>query len=376
MFLKISKYLLLFISLTCNSYAGINYIIQENDDLKIISKKIYHSDFCWTAIYRANKKKLIKSIKLSQGRKIFIPSRINCNKKPNKERQKKLEARFKQLSQPLNVKPKPKAKKKPSKKPSPKVSDPDKNYWSLRAEINPIKYRRINKEKDISYGLNLSYNKDEYELSLRADRSAFSSSDELSGITVSADDKNALFTFDINNFFGRFTYFNLLYYNQEQSGEIYTTKHKIRTGPIGIKFDIIEEKKYVDEFSLSFIPLYEYIIENVEEVGNLGDDLAYIESTTTNIRASLRMRWKLKYKDFLKMKITTFYRPAYPLDDNEYNSKDIAFENKVKLGYVINEHVSFGYINLFSYDIRKKTIHHLPSSDMEHTYLAEFSYDF
>jgi hypothetical protein len=207
------------------------------------------------------------------------------------------------------------------------------------------------------------------------ERFSFSTTDALTQINVRSSTHNATILFDTNKVFNNFTYFLMFNYGREREGSVYLVRHKIQGGLIGLKYDFYEGEM-IKDLSLSLIPLYEYLVEEVETLNSNGLT-EFSGVITRNIRNSLRLRLIVLFKSLkLKMKETFFYRPIYDLQKSEFDFQDANLENKFKLSYLIDEKFSFSYLNKYTWNRRLKTVHNISSSDIQHTFTLDFNHEF
>lgn len=347
-------FIFLFSVLSFSSWSSSIYVVQRGDNLKKISKKFYNNKICWKVIADKNKIKSSEK-KLILYQKIKIPKIRYCARhliKVSKLLGTRLDiSRIKKLS-----------RKKKTK---------SQNH-RLDVYVSPFKFKKVNKEREVFYGTDYNYRKGMYELQILYERASYSSTDALEGFTVKSSDHKGLMKYDINKFFGDFTYFMLVTYKREREGDIYLIKHQLRGGMFGLKYDIVEEGKNLEDLSISFIPLYEYLNESVSQVDASGD-VIYVDVNNKYIRNSLRLKLTLRDSDDrIKLDNIFYYRPAYNLTTKEYEPNNVDLENITKISYNINSSLSIFYKSIITWNERRKSVYRLPSTDIESSF--NFSY--
>ena len=245
---------------------------------------------------------------------------------------------------------------------------PAKPAHNLQVKANPLQIGRVNKSKDISYGLDYSYSKEKSELALTYDRFYFSQIDPIRQFGIKSATHEGRFTYDLNRFWGNLTYFFMVEYYRKQLGEILTTGHELRSGPFGLKYYFIDTDRF--DMNLSYIPLFEYLVEDVEDLTvSTAANRIFKTVTSTGIRNSVRLRMIIGFMEGkLKLSESVFYRPLYNLDQNKIDWNDIDFEATTKLVYSLNYKFSVSMANKMTWNIRDKRIHHIPSTDMENIF--------
>ena len=237
---------------------------------------------------------------------------------------------------------------------------------------SPISFSSLNDEKTLNYGLTYARDYKKHETRFFYERDAFSSTDPLTLINVRSSEHSGIFAHDINQFWGDFTYFLLFTYERKSEGGIQIIEHEARGGLIGIKYDLFKGEK-LKTLSLSYIPFYEYLDELAETEDSTLVNTLYQRVLTRNIRHSLRLKIKYYPTQKLSIKNTTFYRPATSLDTKKTDFDDIDFENSLSLSYEMDEYFSITYRNIYTWDIRRKRVYRIPSSDMEQKITIDFS---
>lgn len=331
-----------------------NYVVKKGDSLGFISTDFYGTQLCWPEIAKVN-----GSDKLEVGQTLKLPKQITCGLKIKKEYVLGVDGD--------SVKRKVITNKSQSVEPA-----SDDGVWRFSTSIAPIQYSKVDKGTDISVNASAEYEKDIRELKFFYEFNKFSTTDPLNKIRVKSSNQEGLIAYDWNNIWGDFTYFMLGTYANQSAGDVNLIEHRIRGGVIGIKYDFYKGKT-VKDISLSLIPLYEYLHENVES-GTLVNTI-YSKNVTSFLRLSFRFRVKILFEDGkYQIKNTAYFRPAYDFDKSimEWNNNDI--ENTLKFTINISNLVAFSYDNKFTYDKRRKDVYKIPTTDLVNTFYIDLNF--
>jgi len=368
-----------------------------NENLMDISFRYYGTRKCWKEILARNGQ-LFSDSDLKVWQKIVVPSPLKCTKSLVKTFDKEIlkKASYTEnfssiITEPMplpgtqppslpSVTMRPKKSETLNEAPSPLLKNPnddDNKKLKIKISLSPFVIKLINSEKDINYGGSLEYLNNKQEVFFEYDRSIFSSTDSLTQLNIKSGSQHALLTYDFNKFWGNFTYFALASYDNAREGDIFLTEDQVQFGVIGIKYYFIKYKNNIDDLSLSYIPLFEYIVENVSDDPTSLTNATYHRVISKNIRQSMRLRFKAVYLDkSLKVKNTIFYRPAYSIDQSKFNWSDSLFEQTLELSFKLNEVLDLRYKNTVSWDQRAKVVHLLPSTNVIHRLSLDFHKEF
>ena len=241
---------------------------------------------------------------------------------------------------------------------------------------SPITFSRVNQEKDINYGAELAADHKNKELRMLYERNSFSSTDPVNLITVRSSAHAAIITFDINNVWENVTLFSLATFERRREGGVQLIRGEVRAGLAGIKVDLFKSWG-LKKFSLSYIPLFELIDQTAETEASTLINPEFRRVLTRNIRHSIRLKtqWEA-IKDKLTVSNTFFYRPKTSLETKNTSFEDVDLENVFKLSYQITSQVSINYRNIYSWDVRRKLISRIPSSDMENRFVFDYHITF
>jgi len=372
----------LYSSLAASSTELLHTVV-KNENLMKISLKYFKTRKCWRSILLRNGN-MKSDTDLDVGKRIVIPDSSKCNKsKVDKFSQKQIlknnyVENFDYAKIPeKQVEIKPQISEKIILNPVlQKKSFGEKKYFNASFSLSPFMISRVDDEQDISYGGTLTYNKNKKEMYFEYERNIFKSTDSLTKLSIKSGSQHSLLTYDLNKFWGDFTYFALAGYDNKREGDILIIDDRLQIGLLGIKYYFIEYKGNIKDLSISFIPLYEYLVENVPDDPTSLTNEKYHKVITQNIRQSFRIRFKAKFFDKLKVKNILFYRPAYVLKTGKLDFSDALFEQSLKLSYEINDFVDFTYRNTITWDERSAKIQQLPSTDMVHKISFEINKSF
>ncbi len=241
---------------------------------------------------------------------------------------------------------------------------------------SPITFSRVNQEKDINYGAEMAADYKNKELRMLYERNSFSSTDPVNLISIRSSAHAAIVTFDINDYWDGITLFSLATFERRREGGVQLIHGELRAGPIGVKFNLFKSLGLKNVY-LSYIPLFEFIDQTAEEVGSTLVHPLYTRVLTRNIRHSLRLKtkWESKKSKF-SISNTLFYRPKTSLETKKTSFKDVDLQNVLKVSYKLTSHVSINYRNIYSWDVRRKLISRIPSSDMENRFVFDYHITF
>jgi hypothetical protein len=260
-----------------------------------------------------------------------------------------------------------------------KIPDPEKEERYIITTglfASPITFSRVNQEKDINYGAELAADYKNKELRMLYERNSFSSTDPVNLITVRSSAHAAIITFDINNYWDGVTLFSLATFERRREGGVQLIRGEVRAGLAGVKFDLFKDWG-LKSFSLSYIPLFELIDQTAETAASTLVNPLFTRVLTRNIRHSFRLKAKWEaIKDKFTISNTFFYRPKTNLKTKDTSFKDVDLENVLKMSYQITSQVSINYRNIYSWDVRRKLISRIPSSDMENRFVFDYHITF
>ncbi len=243
---------------------------------------------------------------------------------------------------------------------------------TITLSVSPYRKAARNKEEEYTLLAEGTINKGHHELLALYEKSYFSTLDFESQIFIKSAVENIVITYDINHFWGDFTYFLLYQYKRETQNNTDIIPNNHLGGIFGLKYDIIEDGKIWKEWSVSFIPLYEYLKENVEL--NQNGTFIVEQYKRNNIRNSMRM--KLKFEFFegkVTIKDTFFYSPAYNLDEKKFVSDDVDIKNKVKISYNINENFSITLSNEIIRNERVEKLRRYPRNEQIDMFTIDYT---
>ena len=238
-----------------------------------------------------------------------------------------------------------------------------KHYFILQA--SPLKFDRTNKQKDINFGLSYNFRRKNDNFRLSYERESFSVQDPISAIKVSQDKNNAEMLYDYYFTNHEWSYFFLNTYKNRKEGGMHVVKDQYRIGPAGIKHTFLDIK-HLDEFSISYIPLYEFAEFEVEDASNILNPVINTH-IRKGIRNSFRFRAKASTKDEkVKFMDQLFYRPVYSFSKDTLDFHDVDFENEMSTSIYILGKLSLTYTNTITWDRRLSDINRIPSTNITH----------
>lgn len=250
--------------------------------------------------------------------------------------------------------------------------------YNTRIFASPISKAKLNDAKNINYGFNISnQDKSKIEFDGGYNYNAYSQADPFLKQRTTGSYYSSNNSLDINNPNGKFSYFAMMNFKRQRMGTIYPIKQQIDGGPAGVKYKFF--KNEFADFSLSYIPVVEYRVQQVQryefdettyETKEFKDD-----KVTNFLRHSFRFKMKLRYQEW-EMRDVYFFKPRHDIANHSFEAKDCDMSNSFDFNYYLTEKFQFGYNNLYSYDIRLKRNNQLPSTNMIHTFNLNYSFTF
>jgi hypothetical protein len=263
----------------------------------------------------------------------------------------------------------------------------EKNFaGSLQA--SPIKFTRLNNSREIAYGVNInSQNWGKKELAARYNYSTSRSKPAQFGpgseTVVTSSNYNAGVNFDYNKFWGPLTFFMFATFDRQRDGTIYPLRYRWNMGPAGLKWDIYESEKITD-LSVSYVPVMEFSQQDVPSTrevccDSFGDPFTeeFIDQVKNQkSRHSFRMKFAATPIPNLTISNTFWYKPFHDFANKEVDLRDSLLENSFAINYQASETVGVGYQNLYTWDITRKRLLNLPSSNMDHIFTIGYNFQF
>lgn len=249
--------------------------------------------------------------------------------------------------------------------------------FNVGVTISPFRVTKAAKQRDVTYGSKLSYKFERYESFLEYVATDFRQVDLINNFKIEFARYDGTFNFDINKIWGNFSYFFMFNYQRARAGKVFIVRNNFQIGPVGLKYDFIENDPLLNELSASIIPLYEMRTENVQiPISQTNGVRVFKRISARIVRLSLRNKIELNLvPNILKMKNTMFLRPGYNLEASVWDKNDYAITNKTEFKLKLVDFINFNYVNEFIYERRNK-IRNLPITDIIHFFQLELVKDF
>lgn len=250
-------------------------------------------------------------------------------------------------------------------------SIPDFNFGF---NASPITFRSPNRDRTLSYGLDLKnieqenyvyvgqYKYTGSSYTYNADRNKYSSSTYW--FSQSLDKKR---------WFSNFDYTSLFQYKKERTGTLYPVIFQFSLAPAGIKYSFLPFSK-VTKLSLSYMPLMEFYSADKKEITG-PYSFNTIKVKDTYFRHSLSLEIKIVFSETLQLEDNFSYRPYHDIFQNKYDFDNCDLKNSMMLRYEAYPRISISYINNLSWDIRKKRNLQTASTEWENGFYIQYSID-
>jgi hypothetical protein len=247
------------------------------------------------------------------------------------------------------------------------------DYLKFILEADPIKLISKDDEKKMDYSLrveSIDWGDKEFTAFYRYTHTNKRASNfgTASNTMIDLSKYHAGAQFDYNDIFPDWTWFCLADWKKERDGNINPYYYRLHLGPFGIKYNFYQSSS-IDEISLSYVPLLEFIERDV-----INDDGTLDIFTDNYARHSFRFRFKWRPHYAFTLTDVAWYRPYHNLSDKHIDFKDVKFENNLTSSYQLSENFSISYSHIIIWDVADSENYGFPATIYENIF--SFKYNF
>ena len=248
---------------------------------------------------------------------------------------------------------------------------------AFKVNLAPFRFNNISDSHEAAYKISLKRdNPDKHfidaELSYERDSFVYS----LTSAVTSKSRYHFRLFYEYNKIGTRFRPFTFASFERLREHTFYPIRAAGGVGPIGIKYnftDLEEKATFLDEFSLSYIPIVDYLNRDTLIVNPLTGLVEVGESTEVNLRHGLIFRGRTQFfRKKMALTNTTFFRPIQELGGLSIDFSDINLRVETEFSYKFHPQFSVGYINLALNDQRSERASNLPSTEIVHLITANY----
>lgn len=244
-------------------------------------------------------------------------------------------------------------------------------FLGIGVYASPISFALLNKTRNIYAGYNIrTLQAGKHSLNHDVMYTDSYQKNIFYGIETSMTYLTGNLTYECKKCFGNWSYFNALDYRSQKFNESYIIKHQIGVGPIGVRYTFIEDGKYIKNFDIGYIPIYESVESDYEI------SIPYSKPTKklVDIRNSFSTRFQLQAETWF-INYALYYRPAYYIKTQIIDMQDINLESNFTIGKSITNILSINYTNILTRDIRLMRANNIRPDNTIHNFSININFN-